>query len=44
MDPRRGGGVREDGRIEADAAGIANLNSGVEMTLLLTGSITGRTA
>jgi CubicO group peptidase (beta-lactamase class C family) len=36
-------GVLEDGRIETAAAGIANLNSGVEMTpdtLFLTGSIT----
>ena len=36
-------GVLEDGRVEADVAGIANLNSGVEMapdTLFLTGSIT----
>jgi CubicO group peptidase (beta-lactamase class C family) len=36
-------GVLEDGRVEAAAAGIANLNSGVEMTpdtLFLTGSIT----
>lgn len=36
-------GVLEDGRIEAHAAGFANLNSGVEMTpdtLFLTGSIT----
>jgi CubicO group peptidase (beta-lactamase class C family) len=36
-------GVLEDGRVEAEAAGIANLNSGVEMTpetLFLTGSIT----
>jgi CubicO group peptidase (beta-lactamase class C family) len=36
-------GVLEDGRIEAEAAGIANLNSGIEMTpdtLFLTGSIT----
>jgi len=36
-------GVLEDGRIEAVAAGLANLNSGVEMTpdtLFLTGSIT----
>jgi hypothetical protein len=36
-------GVLEDGRVEAEAAGIPNLNSGVEMTpaaLFLTGSIT----
>lgn len=36
-------GVLEDGRIEAEAAGIANLNSAIEMTpdtLFLTGSIT----
>lgn len=36
-------GVLEDGRVEAEAAGIANMNSGVEMTadtLFLTGSIT----
>ncbi|WP_165975435.1 serine hydrolase domain-containing protein [Actinomadura rubrisoli] len=36
-------GVLEDGRIETAAAGVANLNSGVEMTpdtLFLTGSIT----
>ena len=36
-------GVVEDGRVEVSAAGIANLNSGVEMTpdtLFLTGSIT----
>src|SRR5262249_3667035 len=36
-------GVLEDGRVEAEAAGIANLNSGIEMTpdtLFLTGSIT----
>lgn len=36
-------GVLEDGRIETAAAGIANLNSGIEMTpdtLFLTGSIT----
>ncbi len=36
-------GVLEDGRIETAAAGVANMNSGVEMTpdtLFLTGSIT----
>ncbi|MFI6503941.1 serine hydrolase domain-containing protein [Nonomuraea typhae] len=36
-------GVLEDGRIETAAAGLANMNSGVEMTpdtLFLTGSIT----
>ncbi|TCO59614.1 serine hydrolase domain-containing protein [Actinocrispum wychmicini] len=36
-------GVLEDGRVETAAAGVANLNSGVEMTpdtLFLTGSIT----
>jgi CubicO group peptidase (beta-lactamase class C family) len=36
-------GVLEDGRVEAEAAGMANLNSGIEMTpdtLFLTGSIT----
>lgn len=36
-------GVAEDGRIEAEAAGIADLDSGVAMTpdtLCLTGSIT----
>lgn len=36
-------GVLQDGRVEAEAAGIANVNSGVEMTpdtLFLTGSIT----
>jgi CubicO group peptidase (beta-lactamase class C family) len=36
-------GVLDDGRVEAEAAGTANLNTGVEMTpdtLFLTGSIT----
>jgi CubicO group peptidase (beta-lactamase class C family) len=36
-------GVLDEGRVEAEAAGIANLNTGVEMTpdtLFLTGSIT----
>ncbi|NUT37367.1 MAG: beta-lactamase family protein [Hamadaea sp.] len=36
-------GVVEDGRVETAAAGVANLNSGIEMTpdtLFLTGSIT----
>jgi CubicO group peptidase (beta-lactamase class C family) len=36
-------GVVEDGRVETEAAGIANMNSGIEMTsdtLFLTGSIT----